>query len=83
MPKILEGAKTPLELLNRYNFCRGVVGTCDANDTMSRWSDQLLLTAENDHIEGSMLLKAKGGTKFSIVSRFCQGGGNFFTKKSR
>ena len=60
----------PLELLNRYNFCREVVGACDANDTMSRWSDQLLLTAENDHIEGSMLLKAKGG----IVSRFVRGG---------
>ena len=46
----------PLELLNRYKNRREVAGACDANDTMSRWSDQLLLTAENDHFEGSMLL---------------------------
>ena len=45
--------KTPLELLNRYKNRREVVGTCDANDTMSRWSDQLLLTPENHRFEGS------------------------------
>ena len=54
-----EGAKTPLELLNRSENRWGVVGTCIANDTMLRRPDQLLLTPENHHFEGSMHLKTK------------------------
>ena len=49
----------PLELLNRYKNRREVVGTCDEKDTMMRRSNQLLLTPENDHFEGSRHLKVK------------------------
>ena len=35
------------------------MGTYNVNGTMLRWSDQLLLTAENHHFEGSTHLKAK------------------------
>ena len=52
---------------------REVVGWYGANDTMLRRSAQLFLAAENDHFEGSMLLKAKEG----IISRFSQGGSFF------
>ena len=62
----LRGGNLPLILLNGHKNDRGVVGTCIANDTMLRRSDQLLLTPENDHFEGSMLLKAKE----SIMSRY-------------
>ena len=45
--------KTPLELLNRYKNGWEVMGACNANGAMSQQSDQLLLTPENDHFEGS------------------------------
>ena len=61
--------KTSQILLTVSKNRREVVGTCDCNDTMSRWSDQLLLAAENGHFEGSMLLKEMEG----VMSRFCQG----------
>ena len=60
-----EASNLSLKLLNRYNNRREVVGTCDEKDTMMQRSNQLLLTPENDHFEGSMLLKAKEG----IMSR--------------
>ena len=57
-------------LLTAYKNRREVVGTCDANDTMSRWSKQLLLAAENGHFEGSMLPKEMQ----CVMSPFCQRG---------
>ena len=45
--------KMPLELLNCSRIVREVRKTYTANGTMLRWSDQLLLTAENHHFEGS------------------------------
>ena len=56
--------KIPLELVKCSENCRGVVGTCVANDTMLWRSAQLLLTAENHHFEGSMHLKAKTAEGF-------------------
>ena len=53
------------------------MGTCDDNDTMLQRSDQLLLTPENDHFEGSMLLKAKEGTN----TRLGEGGVIFWGQK--
>ena len=50
----------PLELLNRYKNGWEVMGACNANGTMSQRSDQLLLTPENDHFEGSMLSEGEG-----------------------
>ena len=50
----------PLELLNRSEIIRRVVGHDNANDTMLRRSAQLLLTPENDHFEGSMHLASTG-----------------------
>ena len=43
----------PLELLNPSENGWEVMGACNANGTMSRWSNQLLLAAENHHFEGS------------------------------
>ncbi len=74
--KCLEGTKTPLELSIRHENRWEVVGGCVYDDTMSRRSNQLLLTSENDHFEGSMLLKAKEG----IMPRFGGGGGVSFLK---
>ena len=45
-----------LELLKCSENRRGVVGACNANDTMLRRSVQLILVAENDLFEGSMLI---------------------------
>jgi len=61
-------------LLTASENRREVVGTYDANGGMLRRSDQLLLTPENDHFEGSMHLKAKEGTN----TRLGDGGGSFF-----
>ena len=77
VPKILEGAKTTLEFFIRHKNRWEVVGACVYDDTMSRRSNQLLLTAENDHFEGSMLLKEKEG----IMPRFVGGGVIFFIAK--
>ena len=47
------------------------MGSTNAIGLMMRWYAQLLLAVEDHHfeaIEGSMLLKTKGG----IMSRFCQ-----------
>ena len=49
----------PLELLKRSEILREVVGHDNWKDTMLRRSDQLLLTPEHGHFEGSMHLKAK------------------------
>ena len=46
------------------------MGTCDEKDTMLQRSNQLLLTPENDHFEGSMLLKAEEGTKEGFTLKF-------------
>ena len=64
----------PPELLKRSEIIRTVVGTCIGNDTMLRRSDQLLLTLENDHFEGSMHLKA--GRRYCV--EILSGGGVFF-----
>ena len=51
-----------LELLYRSEFIRRVVGAYNANGTMLRRSDQLLLTPENGHFEGiTTHLRAKEG----------------------
>ena len=78
MPKILEGAKTPLELLNRSENRWGVVGTCNANDTVLRRPDQLLLTPENHHFAGSMHLTTEGA-----VERITRGPNLTITKMSK
>ena len=57
----------PLELLKCSENCRGVVGTCVANDTMLRRAAQLLLAAENHHFEDSMHLKVKE-SNFRLLS---------------
>ena len=43
----------PLEWPNRYKNGWEVMGACNANSTISQQVDQLLLTPENDHFEGS------------------------------
>ena len=45
------------------------MGWYDANDTMLRRSNQLVLVAENDHFEGSTHLKAKEGTNTRLGER--------------
>ena len=42
--------------------------TYNANDTMLRWSDQLLVAAENDHFEGSTRLKVNPGRRSDWAS---------------
>ena len=53
LPKLQLGTKSGLDFLNRFGCVRRVVGACNANDTMLRRSDQLLLAAENHHFEGN------------------------------
>ena len=60
-----------LNFLNGSENCRGVVGTCIANDTMLRRPDQLLLAAENDHFEGSMHLKANPIVRTLFFRSYC------------
>ena len=62
----VEPGNLPLDLLTAYKNRWGVVGSCDANDTMSRWSDQLLLTAENHHFEDSKHLKVEECTNAMV-----------------
>ena len=65
-----------LELLNRSRIIRRVVGGTNARGTMLWRSDQLLLTPENDHFEGSMHLKANEGTNARLGEVW--GGGRWF-----
>ena len=46
----------------RPGIIREVMGACKANGTMLRWSDQLLLAAENHHFEDCTHLKVKEGS---------------------
>ena len=52
--------KSQKDLPKRSKNDREVVGPCVAKGTMLRWSDQLLLAAENHHFEGSTHLVALG-----------------------
>ena len=56
----------PLDMRKCSENDRYVVGTCDDNDTMLRRPDQLLLTAENDHFEGSSHLKVEDRTNLRM-----------------
>ncbi len=49
----------PQGLLKCSEIIRGVMGPCNANGTMLRQCDQLILVAENHHFEGGPHLKAK------------------------
>ena len=57
----LEASSFALKFSKTSETDRGVVGWYGANDTMLRRSAQLFLAPENDHFEGSMLLKMKEG----------------------
>ena len=46
-----------LELLKHCYFIRTVMGRYDSNDTMLRWSDQLLLVAETELFNDGVDLK--------------------------
>ena len=86
-----------LILLTAYKNRWGVLGTCIASDTMLQRSDQLLLSLENDHFEGSMqtesmmhimVLRWRGGSLFkSIFQRFrkfwgeCDGAAKIFFRQ--
>ena len=50
-----------LELLSRCYFIREVMGWYDGNDTMLRWSDQLVLVAENELFNDGVDLEEEGG----------------------
>ena len=65
--KCLEGTKTDLGCAKRFEFIRIVMGTYIANDTMLWRSDQLLLTTENDHFEGSMHMEVKENCRFRWI----------------
>ena len=57
-----------LELLNRSEFIRRMVGAYNAIGAMLQRSNQLLLMPENDHFEGSMHIEVKEGTRREWVT---------------
>ncbi len=52
------------DLINRSQIIRRVVGHSNCNDTMLRRSEQLILTSQNEHFEGSMHPKAGQTTAY-------------------